>query len=102
MRLSYDPKCDIGYLRFHEKSGPVTTLKITISGKLKPPPLWFWNPVAKLLGRVNPEANGLLSARQCCLISVTVGHTPRKLRNLSDKGVVLRAPIDDHFVPIHR
>ena len=29
MRLSYDPKYNIGYLRFHEKSGPVTTLKIS-------------------------------------------------------------------------
>jgi uncharacterized protein YuzE len=29
MRLSYDPEYSIGYLRFHEKSGPVTTLKIS-------------------------------------------------------------------------
>lgn len=29
MRLSYDPEYNIGYLRFHEKSGPVTTLKIS-------------------------------------------------------------------------
>ena len=70
------------------------------SGKLQPPPLGFGNPVAKLLGRVNPETNGLLSARQCGLISVSVGHTTRKLRNLSDKSVVLGAPVDDHFVPI--
>jgi uncharacterized protein YuzE len=29
MRLRYDPKYNIAYLRFHEKSGSVTTLKIS-------------------------------------------------------------------------
>ncbi len=29
MKLSYDPKYNIAYLRFHEKRGPVTTLKIS-------------------------------------------------------------------------
>jgi uncharacterized protein YuzE len=29
MKLSYDPKYNIAYLRFHEKSGSVTTLKIS-------------------------------------------------------------------------
>jgi uncharacterized protein YuzE len=29
MKLSYDPKANIAYLRFHEKHGTVTTLKIS-------------------------------------------------------------------------
>ena len=29
MKLSYDPKCDVAYIRFHEKPGQVTTLKIS-------------------------------------------------------------------------
>lgn len=29
MKLSYDPKCNIAYLRFHEKSGTVTTIKVS-------------------------------------------------------------------------
>lgn len=29
MKLSYDPKYNIAYLRFHEKSGTVTTIKIS-------------------------------------------------------------------------
>jgi uncharacterized protein YuzE len=29
MRLSYDPAHNIAYLRFHEKTGPVTTLRLT-------------------------------------------------------------------------
>ena len=29
MKLSYDPKCNVAYIRFHEKLGQVTTLKIS-------------------------------------------------------------------------
>ena len=29
MKLSYDPKYNIAYLRFHEKRGTVTTIKIS-------------------------------------------------------------------------
>ena len=29
MNLSYDPKANIAYVRFHEKRGTVTTLKIS-------------------------------------------------------------------------
>lgn len=29
MKLSYDPKCNIAYIRFHEKVDQVTTLKIS-------------------------------------------------------------------------
>ena len=29
MKLTYDPKHNIAYLRLHEKRGPVTTLKIS-------------------------------------------------------------------------
>lgn len=29
MKLSYDPKYNIAYLRFHEKQGVVTTIKIS-------------------------------------------------------------------------
>jgi len=29
MKLSYDAKANIAYMRFHEKSGTVTTLKIS-------------------------------------------------------------------------
>ncbi|TXT24244.1 MAG: hypothetical protein FD134_1687 [Gallionellaceae bacterium] len=29
MKLSYDPKYNIAYLRFHEKHGTVTTIKIS-------------------------------------------------------------------------
>ena len=29
MKLSYDPKCNVAYIRFHEKPGQVTTLKIS-------------------------------------------------------------------------
>ena len=29
MKLSYDPKYNIAYLRFHEKQGAVTTIKIS-------------------------------------------------------------------------
>jgi len=29
MKLSYDPKCNIAYIRLHEKVGQVTTLKIS-------------------------------------------------------------------------
>jgi len=29
MKLSYDPKHNIAYLRFHEKRGTVTTIKIS-------------------------------------------------------------------------
>lgn len=29
MKLSYDPKHNIAYLRFHEKHGTVTTIKIS-------------------------------------------------------------------------
>lgn len=29
MKLSYDPKYNIAYLRFHEKRGMVTTIKIS-------------------------------------------------------------------------
>ena len=29
MKLSYDPKYDVAYIRFHEKPGQVTTLKIS-------------------------------------------------------------------------
>ena len=29
MKLSHDPKANIAYMRFHEKSGTVTTLKIS-------------------------------------------------------------------------
>ncbi|TAN48911.1 MAG: DUF2283 domain-containing protein [Methylococcaceae bacterium] len=29
MKLSYDPKYNVAYLRFHEKRGPVTTIKIS-------------------------------------------------------------------------
>jgi uncharacterized protein YuzE len=29
MRLNYDPKYNIAYLRFHEKAGEVTTIKIS-------------------------------------------------------------------------
>lgn len=29
MKLCYDPKANIAYLRFHEKQGTVTTLKIS-------------------------------------------------------------------------
>lgn len=28
MKLSYDPKANVAYLRFHEKQGVVTTLRI--------------------------------------------------------------------------
>ena len=29
MKLSYDPKGNVAYIRFHEKPGQVTTLKIS-------------------------------------------------------------------------
>ena len=29
MKLSYDPKYNVAYMRFHEKLGPVTTIKIS-------------------------------------------------------------------------
>ena len=29
MRLSYDPKSNVAYIRFHEKLGQVTTIKIS-------------------------------------------------------------------------
>ena len=29
MKLSYDPKYNIAYLRLHEKTGPVTTIKVS-------------------------------------------------------------------------
>ena len=29
MKLSYGPKCNVAYIRFHEKPGQVTTLKIS-------------------------------------------------------------------------
>ena len=29
MKLSYDPKCNVAYIRFHDKPGQVTTLKIS-------------------------------------------------------------------------
>lgn len=29
MKLSYDPKCNVAYIRFHEKLGQVTTIKIS-------------------------------------------------------------------------
>ena len=29
MKLSYDPKANVAYLRFHEKQGAVTTLRIS-------------------------------------------------------------------------
>ena len=29
MKLSYDPKCNVAYIRLHEKSGQVTTIKIS-------------------------------------------------------------------------
>ena len=29
MKLSYDPKCNVAYIRFHEKHGQVTTIKIS-------------------------------------------------------------------------
>jgi len=29
MKLSYDPKANVAYLRFHEKQGTVTTLRIS-------------------------------------------------------------------------
>jgi len=29
MKLSYDPKYNVAYIRFHEKPGQVTTLKIS-------------------------------------------------------------------------
>ena len=29
MKLSYDPKYNIAYLRFHEKCGTVTTIKVS-------------------------------------------------------------------------
>ena len=29
MKLSYDPKCNVAYIRFHEKLGQVTTLKLS-------------------------------------------------------------------------
>jgi len=29
MKLSYDPKYNIAYLRFHEKRGTVTTIKVS-------------------------------------------------------------------------
>lgn len=29
MKLSYDPKYNIAYLRFHEKRGAVTTIKVS-------------------------------------------------------------------------
>ncbi len=29
MKLSYDSKCNVAYIRFHEKPGQVTTLKLS-------------------------------------------------------------------------
>ena len=29
MKLTYDPKCNIAYLRLHEKTGPVVTVKVS-------------------------------------------------------------------------
>lgn len=29
MRLTYDPKYNVAYLRLHEKTGPVTTIKVS-------------------------------------------------------------------------
>ena len=29
MKLSYDPKCNVAYIRFHEKLGQVKTIKIS-------------------------------------------------------------------------
>jgi len=71
-------------------------------GQLKSPALGLRNPITEFDGRVNPKAYGFLSVRQCSLISVTVGHTTRKLRHFGDKGVVFNAPVDDHFVSIHQ
>lgn len=34
MKLSYDPTANVAYLRFHEKRGTVTTLKISDSVNL--------------------------------------------------------------------
>jgi len=28
MKLTYDPKCNVAYLRLHEKTGQVTTIKV--------------------------------------------------------------------------
>ena len=74
MRLSYDPTYNIGYLRFHEKSGPVTTLKISEEMNIGIAPdgtvygIEILMPMSNLLKiRVSSSWNGLdNTGRSCC------------------------------------
>ena len=38
MKLSYDPKYNVAYIRFHEKLGQVTTIKISDDMNIDIPP----------------------------------------------------------------
>ncbi len=73
MRLSYDPKYNIGYLRFHEKSGPVITLKISEEMNIDMAPdgtvygIEILNANEQLAIRVSSSWNGRgNTARLCC------------------------------------
>ena len=76
-------------------------LSLRSSSRVKQaPPLGFGDDVTVLPSSFQPKGNRLVSVPQGIRMRGTMGHTARKLGDVSDKRLILIAPEDDDLVPM--
>ena len=62
MKLSYDPKYNVAYIRFHEKPGQVTTIKISDDMNIDIAERAKWPPPGQRRDKSAPYVMAMASA----------------------------------------